>query len=184
MKKTLVLTVILSLILTTALIAQPGPGMRGYGDCRMGEQNHPGFGGHMKGRHQNERFGIQRLLRLGDELNLTDDQQTKLEDMMLKFQLEQVDKKAELKKEQIKLRTLMRDFDADEYAVSDGIDKVARLKADMKKMKYSNMKQARNILTDEQIDKLKTLRNERRDKFQKGFQGGLGHPGRSGRVGR
>jgi Spy/CpxP family protein refolding chaperone len=98
---------------------------------------------------------------MGDELDLTDEQRDQLENMATDFQMEQIDRRAELKKVQIQLRKLVRDEKASEREVFRLIDEAARLKADMHKARYTHHHQVRTILDDEQVDKLKELHRGR-----------------------
>ncbi|NOY89149.1 MAG: periplasmic heavy metal sensor [FCB group bacterium] len=168
MKKFLVLTTILLLGLSSVLLARPG--QREDNDCMMGG---PGMMGPNKMMMMkmddcsdmcmmnHRKPGIKMILAMGDKLNLTDAQQQKLQEMMVNFQLERVDQKAQLEKAQIKLRALMRNNNAAENDVMAAIDNVAKLKAEMKKMAYRHMQEAKKILTQDQIDQLKQLRREK-----------------------
>lgn len=157
MKKLLVLTLILALVAgSTAFAQRPG---RGMGDC-----DNPHFGkqgSHHKMGMRQRAGGIHGILAHGEEINLTDQQRDQLEKMMVDFQIQRVDKKAELEKAQIKLKALMRD-EADQSAVNGAIDKVSALKADMQKMRYDHRQKAKAVLTKEQIDKLKQLGKSRK----------------------
>lgn len=168
MKKLLVLTTILVLGLSSVLLARPG--QRGDKDCMMGG---PGMMGPNKmmmkdmdcckgmGMMNHQKPGIKIILAMSDTLNLTDAQQLKLQEMMVNFQLERVDQTAKLKKAQIKLKALMRNDNAAENDVMTAIDNVASLKAEMKKMAYRHMEEAKKVLTKAQIGQLKQLRQER-----------------------
>jgi Spy/CpxP family protein refolding chaperone len=161
MKKLLALTLILALAAATIIVAQPAP--RPPGSCDgpgFGPQGkHPGMG-HGKGM-RDDAPGIRRILAVGDEINLTDQQREQLEGMMDEFKLEHVDRKAELQKAQIKLKALMRD-EADEGQVNAAIDEVSRLKAQMQKTRYANHQKAKSVLSADQVDKLKELRKDAR----------------------
>jgi Spy/CpxP family protein refolding chaperone len=122
--------------------------------------------------------GIKMLLAVADEINLTSDQKDKLKKLMVDFKLAQVDQKAKVKKAEIKLRALMRDEDANDSEVMTAIDEVARLKAELQKLRYRHRKEVRSLLTAEQIEKLKELRKERREMMPEHHLGmGPGGPG-------
>lgn len=158
MKRLLILTLILSLVASPVALAQhPG---RTMGCC-----DNPCFDG--KGSHHKMGMGrrdggIHGILAHGDEINLTDQQRDQLEKMMVDFQTQQVDKKAELEKAQIKLKALMRD-ETDQSAVNAAIDKVAALRADLQKMRYDHRQKVQGVLTQDQVDKLKQMRKSRKD---------------------
>ena len=159
MKKLLTLTLILTLAAATIVVAQPAP--RPAGNCDGSgfapQGRHPGMG-HGK-RMRDDAPGIRRILAMGDEINLTDQQREQLENMMDEFKLQHVDRKAELQKAQIKLKALMRD-EADEGQVNAAIDQVSKLKAQMQKTRYANHQKAKSVLTQDQVDKLKQLRKD------------------------
>jgi len=173
MKKTIVLTLLLALAVSSVVVAQnPGrQGQRGFADWpgdgpRM--EGHRGFRGHDKGFGQDQKMpGIQRILAHGDEINLTDQQREKLEKMAVDFKLAAVDQKAKLEKAQINLHAFMRDDGVAESTVMAAIDEVSDLKAEMQKMRYRHFQQAKSVLTAEQIDQLKDMRRE----FRRGQAG-------------
>jgi Spy/CpxP family protein refolding chaperone len=137
----------------------PGPGMG------AGKVMHSGFGMH------DGTPGIRMLLLAADELELTEAQQKKLQAMMGDFQMERVDADADLKKAEIELKTLMMADDARDADVMAAIDKVADLKAELRKMQYLHRKEVKSVLTSEQIDKLDDLRKERRREWRGRFSG-------------
>ncbi len=170
MKKVLTLTLILTL--ATALVAAAQPAPRAGGCCDMpccgpmGERQGMRMGGH----HGNP--GIKGILAHADQINLTDEQRDKLQDLMTKFRLQQVDQKAALEKAQIELKALERD-EADLNAVNAAIDKVSKLKADMQKARYAHRRQVMSVLTDEQKEQLKKLCKDKKCH-------GTGKPDKSG----
>lgn len=164
MRKLTLTTLIALLALASFAVAQPGG--PGHGKC-----GHPGMGpGHGKGMGMGMKDGfpgVRMILMFEDEINLTADQKAKLEQMMVNHRLERIDKKALVKKAQVKLRALMMDENAPESKVMAAIDEVARLKADMRKMQYRHHQAVRSVLTSDQIDKLQTLRKERMERCRK-----------------
>lgn len=133
------------------------------------------FGGHGKPGGS----GLQMILRNAEEIDLTDEQQDQLFDMREAFQLKQIDQKAEIQKAQVKLRSLKRSEDASESEVLKAIDKVGALKTEMKKMSYKQRTAIREVLSQEQRDKLKSIMKERRF----GFSGHGESKGRGRRMG-
>jgi len=125
--------------------------------------------------------GIGHLLRVADEIGLTDEQRDQLKTMRLEFRMQQIDREAELEKAQVQLRALMADKDAAEAEVLRKIDDVARLRGEMQKMRYSHRKQMHGVLTDDQVEKLQQLRQE---KWEQGQGKGMGPWKRGGRMGR
>lgn len=180
MKKTIVILIALALAAPATLLAQPGPGAMdrpggGFGnrDCQMGDG--PGFTGHRGGRGmRGDGMGMQGLLAFADEIELTDAQEKQLEALKLKFQKEGIDKRAELQKARVDLRSLMRDDQAAEKAVLSQIDVVSGLEASLEKMQYTHRNQMKAVLTAEQINKLEELRKERRLEHRQGRGQGYG----------
>jgi Spy/CpxP family protein refolding chaperone len=122
----------------------------------------PGCGMHqgMRGRGGlGDGMGVQMILRHADDIKLTDEQKDKLEGMIADFKTESIDARAALEKARVELGDLMR-RDAAESDVMSGIDKVARLRADMQKMRYRHHQQVKGVLTDEQVQQLKDLRRD------------------------
>lgn len=138
-----------------------GPGMGRGAGCGMGHGQGMGPGmGMCMGPGMRGPDGPQHLMAMAKELELTDDQVSKLQTMATQFRLDRVDKEAALEKAQISLQALIRD-NADEGKVFAGIDEVTQLKADMQKMQYRHRKQMKGVLTQEQQKKLQELRSER-----------------------
>jgi Spy/CpxP family protein refolding chaperone len=112
---------------------------------------------------------------VADEIGLTDAQKDELEQLRTDFQLAQIDRRAELRKAEVKLRDLMNDDDASAAVVNRAIDEVAALKAELQKARYAHRQQVESILTAEQLEKLEQLRQER---FEERRQGRGGKTGR------
>ncbi len=165
MKKLMYLTLAALLVMSSMALADPG--------CRgQGAVDRPGWhrpDGQCPGHPMGMRDGgpgLKMLLTVADEINLTDEQKGKLEQMMVDFNLKKVDQRAKIEKAEIRLRALMRDEKANENEVLATIDEVARVKADLHKMRYQHRKEVRSLLTDEQAAKLKELRKARMKKCQ------------------
>ncbi len=185
MKKVALVTAMILLGLATVGMAQPG--QRGMGSCDnacqhpgMGMMGGQGMGGMCQGMGMRDGMrgggqGVGMILRMGDELKLTPDQRDKLEGLVTKFQTDQVDQKAQLEKAQIQLRALMRDDKSADRDVLAAIDNVSRLRGEMMKMHYNHFSQAKAILTTDQINQLKEMRQDRMGKRMGRM--GMGHPG-------
>ncbi|RKX23040.1 MAG: hypothetical protein DRP35_00395 [Candidatus Zixiibacteriota bacterium] len=120
--------------------------------------------------------GMFSLLRHAEMLELTDKQVEKIKEMKYQFNLERIDKKAAIEKTQLKLGKMMRD-EVSESKVFAAIDEISDLKAEMRKMQYKHHADIKNLLTDEQKEKIKELhkgsfvkkgRNNGMKKFGKG----------------
>ena len=189
MRKLFVLTVMLSMLMATALSAQQFQWNDEDGNVFVEKRIVTGgdrpFLGERRfmGKRQHQGMGQPMLLCHADELDLTEKQISQIKELSTQFQLDKVDKKAELKKAQIMQKALMHDEDANERAVFSGIDEIAMLKADLKKMMYSHHQAVKNILTDEQKDKLKELRKGGLQKHMN-FEGKEGKRGMRKKIGR
>jgi Spy/CpxP family protein refolding chaperone len=115
--------------------------------------------------------GVRMILAAADDIKLTDDQKAKLEKMLVEFKLAEVDQRAKVEKAEIRLRALKLDKSAIESEVLAAIDEAASMKADLHKMHYRHQREVHNLLTDEQLDKLKELRKERMKKRQEPHHG-------------
>jgi len=159
MKRTILALTAMAL-LAAGVMAQPAPqapgGMRGHG--------HFGW--------DSDDAGPGMLLRWGDELGLTDQQKTQLEQLTEKQAMERVDKEAALEKAEIQMRHL-RIKDASEKEVLAAMDKVGALRTDLQKMRYQHRQGVKALLTSEQLAKIKELRQERGKKGR----GDCNHPG-------
>ncbi len=163
MKKVLCLMTAAVLVLAVVAWAGHGPRSQGFGhDACLGG---PGTGGHPLGMgKQPHQCGPGMILAVAEEIGLSDDQIARIKKMMVEFQLAKVDQKAKVEKAKIKLRSLHHDMDASEHEVMAAIDELAGMKAEMQKMQYQHRREMRTVLTDEQLDKLKELCQQKRQK--------------------
>ena len=175
MRKLMSLTLAALLVMSSVALAQPGWGGRGH--CDSPGWHHPERPRLGQGMGMRDGMpGVQMILAAADDIKLTDEQKARLEKMQVDFQLAKVDQRAKVKKAGIRLRALKHDESANENEVMAAIDEVARMKADLHKMRYRHQRGIHNLLTDEQIDKLKELCKEKMKKF-KGPHGGKGTGG-------
>lgn len=178
MKRTIILLTAILMALPLSLMAQggpacdgTGPGPMGGGGQGMGMQacmpGHGGPGHHGQGQMgRHDGAGIARLMRVGDEIGLTDQQKSDLKKMAETFQMDRIDREAALDKAEVKLRGLMMDDAAVESQVLAQIDQVSKLKADIQKMRYQHRTKVQSILSDDQKAKLQELRKARmQDRF-------------------
>ena len=144
---------------------QHGSGPMGPGHCCKGDG--PGF--------DNCRPPLERILMLADELGLTEQQRGQLRQMQVEFRMQMIDREAEVKKAEVRLRSLMMDQDAPEVEVGRAIDDVARFRAEVQKLKYGHHKQMRGVLTAEQLEKLQQIREDRLEqRMEQGMGQGQG----------
>jgi len=180
MKRFTILIALAALLIAGAAIAQPG----GRGDCdNHGKMGRGHGGGHGIGQGMRmDTPGPGRLLRMAEELELTDQQKEQFKAKMTAFQAEKIDREADLKKAKVMLRSAMMEEEPNATEVNSAIDDVARYEADLKKMKFKHHQEMRGLLTEAQRDKLKELRKERmKNRIERGQRGGRGEGRRGGR---
>ena len=124
------------------------------GDGDAGDGEH-GMGGHMR------RMGMGPMGHGGPgmrgrlaELNLTDDQRTKLEALHETQARKAVQRRADMQLARLDLHKLMREDRPNVSSVNSQIDKMARLHADDMKARFEMQMQVRALLTPEQVKKL------------------------------
>jgi Spy/CpxP family protein refolding chaperone len=178
-RKTMTLLIAAMLLMPLTLSAQADADAEFFGHQGMGQ-----MGMHGGGDGGGHGAGIGRLLAMGDELGLTDDQRDKIESLMTDHKLTQIDRRAAMQKAKVQLHVLMRDDDASESAVLKQIDKLSDLRADMQKSKYTHRKSIHSVLTAEQLDKVKKLKKSHGKRGGKFGQAGRGCEQGEGKFGR
>lgn len=166
MKRLILLATGLVIGLALVASAQSGPGDRMCGHDGPGMKCGKSCGGPgmMAGRggRMGDGPGLQRILEMADKLELTDAQRAKLREMHETFQLERIDRRANLQKAEVKLQGLMRDDKTAVAEINKAIDEVSVLKADLAKMQFRHRAEMKSVLTDKQQQMLKDTRLERR----------------------
>ena len=92
-----------------------------------------------------------------EKLKLTDQQQEKLQDLMIQHQKDIVPKQADLKLAKIGLKEIMMKSDINEKAALDQMDKISAIKAQIAKLKLQHLLAARKILTADQLKEFKQM---------------------------
>lgn len=161
MKFKTIIILVLMLALPVILLAQHGSHGKGWYDAGSKGSHFGKAKSHFKAARgeywqQREHFGQGR--KMHEMLDLTDEQEAQIDKMAEEFQLAQIDRKAELKKAQLKLKNLAHDDQASEREVFRLIDDVSGLKAELHKARYSHRREFQAILTEEQAEKLKEMR--------------------------
>jgi Spy/CpxP family protein refolding chaperone len=173
---------ILSLVLLTAfsgsfLVAQqpdgappPGPGQNAG---RMGS-NGGGWGG-----------GMRSGLRLGppgiwwhnpdliQKLNLTPDQQKRMDDILQQSRLQLIDLRASVEKEEVLMEPMLAANPPDTNKILAQIDHTAQARAELEKANAKMLLGIRNVLTPDQWTK---LQSEKRDRMRMRRGGMSGNP--------
>jgi len=141
----------------------PNPGRRPGGPGAPGAGMHRGP-------------GMGRALR--EQLNLSDDQKTKLADIHDRRERAAIPIHGDLRMASLDLRKLMRADKPDQRAIDAQIDRIASLRASLHKSRVAGMLEARAVLTPAQQ---KLMREHHGGMMGRGMHEGHGRQGRLGR---
>ena len=172
--------------------AQMGPGgdsMQGPGPMTMGG----GPGGMMQGRRFEmrtrgpmgpgnamwfHRRGMHQWWRnpeLAQKIGLTDQQTQQLEKISQASQLKMIDLRADLEKQRVILGPMLQTYHPDEAQVLAQVERVSQARTAVERERVQTMLATRNVLTEEQWNKLKDSRMEFHRSFRRrGFQRHMG----------
>jgi Spy/CpxP family protein refolding chaperone len=103
---------------------------------------------------------------LADKLGLSEEQKTKLDDIITNHKKDMIKKNADISLAQIDLNKLMSQDNPDMNLVKENILKIATMKADTEFTKFKTMIETKNVLTKEQQEKFKALQIERREQMK------------------
>lgn len=116
--------------------------------------------------------GPRRLLRalrsqkLQKELSLTEEQRTKLEDFGFNAAKTMIEQRAAIQVQRLKLHRLMASENPDRGAIDQTLNKIAETRGSLSRSLVNFFLDARNVLTEEQRDKLRQLmRKKVRQRF-------------------
>ena len=115
--------------------------------------------------------------RIAEEIGLNDQQKQQLEKISQAGQLKMIDLRADLEKQQVILGPMLQTYHPDESQVLEQVEKVSQARAALEKERVQTMLAARNVLTEEQWNKLKDSRMTFHRSFRgRGFQRHMGPP--------
>jgi Spy/CpxP family protein refolding chaperone len=182
------LKAVLSLVLFatlsgTLLVAQqPGGGPPPMGPASSGgkmDQSRGGWGGG---------DGMRGGLRVGppgiwwhnadliQKLNLTPDQQKKMDDILQQSKLQLIDLRANVEKQEVLMEPMLAANPPDTNKILAQIDHTAQARAELEKANAKMLLGIRNVLTPDQWTKLQAERRDRRG-MRRGGPDGQGGPG-------
>ena len=138
----------------------PGPGMEGPMDMGMGI----GMGLQMK-----LKFALNNPA-LKKELNLTADQETRLNAIQVDLEKFMIQKRADIQLLSVDLQQEFKKDTVEVKKVQDIADKIAAAGADIFKKNITSTAEIMNILTKEQKAKLEEMRSERRQMMMQKFK--------------
>jgi Spy/CpxP family protein refolding chaperone len=104
--------------------------------------------------------------RVTDELGLTPEQSTEIENVFVRSRPKLIDLKADLEKKQLDLEVAMEDKTADRAAVEKKIESVENARAALQKTHALMILDMRQILKPEQWERLVQKHRERRERLQ------------------
>ncbi|MFQ6116356.1 MAG: Spy/CpxP family protein refolding chaperone [bacterium] len=108
-------------------------------------------------RHQK----IYRELELfSDELELTEEQQAMIKAERLRTGKETIELRAKIKIAELELRQLLQNEEPDENQIKAKIEEIGGLKTELRFMLVKSHFEVQNILSPEQLEKLKSLKKE------------------------
>jgi len=100
------------------------------------------------------------LARLKEYLNLTPEQEAKLQDFLKARVEERKAFQEQINKMHSELTPLLKDPKADQNKISSLIDQIAKMRADQTKKALTSRRDMENIFTSEQLDKLNQSRGQ------------------------
>ena len=89
-----------------------------------------------------------------EDLNLTDQQQQKMDDLKFQHQKAMIQKNADLKEAKLEMRNMMRKTEVDEKAVLGKQKQISTLKAEIAEARLKHRLEMRKVLTPEQFEVL------------------------------
>jgi len=92
------------------------------------------------------------------KLQISDDQLRKIEKIARDHQIQEIDLRAAVEKQEVALRPMMESDQPDESQILAQIDKVAQARADLEKSRVQMDLAVRRVLTAEQSKQLRQLR--------------------------
>ncbi len=137
--------------------AGPGMGMRGprmamRAQARLNRAPRPG------------RAELARLLRnpeIQKQLNITDEQRKKLEDIGFNGEKSTIQDRANLEVRRLELRRLMQADNPDRAAIEKKLQEVGQAQTALERARVNSMLDVRAVLTKEQQDKLREIARQR-----------------------
>ena len=114
---------------------------------------------------------------IAEKIGLNDQQKQQLAKISLSSRLKMIDLRADLEKQQVILGPMLQTYHPDEAQVLAQVEKVSQARAAVEKQRVQTMLATRNVLTEDQWNKLK----ESRMTFHRTFRRqGFRHPMRRG----
>ncbi len=116
------------------------------------------------------------IMAAADDLELTDQQIEKLQDLRYRHQKDMIAKQAELKEARLELKELMRQAGVDEKAAMARQERVLRARDEIARAGLKHKLAARNVLTEEQFGKWQKMQQGKKHHRGQGRGGGFDCP--------
>jgi len=126
---------------------------------------------------ENNLYPPSMLLRLAEEIGLTEDQEGKIRDMELRYKEIELKQQAEIRIQSLKLRNMLSASKVDRKAVDRAILSISKLRADIQLARINHLLDVRALLTPEQKEKIEEGKKKMRRRFWHRNTGGA-RPGR------
>ena len=117
------------------------------------------FAGPPKG-HDRMPGGAERIVRMADKLDLTDDQIDRIESLRYDMEMRGIDIKADLEKTRLELKKLMGEEEKDRKEILAQVAAVNEIEGDISIMRVEGMLDINDVLTKEQRERLDELRRK------------------------
>jgi Spy/CpxP family protein refolding chaperone len=176
---------VLSLVLLTAcagpfLVAQQPDGGPPVGPGQSGGKMGPNGGGWGGGMRSGLRLGPPGIWwhnpDLVQKLNLTPDQQKRMDDILQQSRLQLIDLRANVEKEEVMMEPMLAANPPDTNKILAQIDHTAQARAELEKANAKMLLGIRNVLTPDQWTKLQTEKRDRMRMRRGGMSGGPDGP--------
>lgn len=105
---------------------------------------------------------ISRILEMGDKLKLSEDQKTKIHEMMVSHRKDMISKNAESEITEVELYELMQKDNPDMNAIREKMQKIANIRVDQQFSAFKLSMDVKNILTEEQWKEFKEQVRDKR----------------------
>lgn len=132
------------------------------------DQNHGGWGG---GMHPGFRIGPPGIWwhnpDLIQKLNLTPDQQKRMDDILQQSRLQLIDLRANVEKQEVLMEPMLAANPPDTNKILAQIDHTAQARAELEKANAKMLLGIRNILTPDQWTKLQAEERDRRGRMRR-----------------
>jgi Spy/CpxP family protein refolding chaperone len=109
----------------------------------------------------------QDMLKLHQELKLTEQQEEKLQELHFNLAKEMIQLRAQLQMARLDMQRMMAEDEVEREMILNQVEQISKIQAEMKKLQIEKQLAFREILDKKQLAKLKELRMERKHFFMK-----------------